>query len=304
MLNAGDVLADYTVMRPIGVGGTAHVYLARHGAGDPIALKVARVDGASDAAVHRLDREFEVAALLRDDRVVAALGRGAASVRRAGVASGPARDWLALRFVDGPPATALVPRGREQPDVVAVCRVLADVAGALDHAHALGILHRDVKPGNVLVEGAGAAAIGLLSDFGSATIGAPATPDGGREHIEASIHYVAPEVLRGRDATAASDEYAFAATAFELLTGAPPFPRATTAAIIYAHLHEDPPAPERIRPWLPGSLTSVFAKALAKRPEERYRTCAELARILTGTLRDVEPPVRGTRPGRRRRIRG
>ncbi|GAA1091231.1 hypothetical protein GCM10009581_25120 [Tsukamurella strandjordii] len=290
VLTAGDVLADYLLLRPIGVGGSADVFLAEN-AGRAVALKIARAHDGSAAA--RMDREAAIGAEFSDPHVVPVIARGRSHVRRDGAELSVPRDWLALRYVDGPPATALVPRDGAEPDLPAVVGLLADVASALDAAHGQGIVHRDVKPGNILVETGEDGASGFLTDFGTAVDEAGTARVEGT--VDLSIGYAAPESLRGGPAIPATDEYGFAATAFELLTGVPPYPRATRLATTFAHLHAAPPAPDGVRPWLPRSLTAVFAKALAKRPEDRYQTCGELAGILARTLRDVEPPPRGRR---------
>lgn len=290
VLNPGDVLADHTLLRLLGEGGAAQVFLADHH-GERVALKVGRItDGASAVT---MDREAEVGRRFRDPNVVPVLGRGRAEARRSGHVIGPPREWLALRYIDGSPAVRLVPRTGTEPDLPVITAIVIDIAAALDSAHRHGIVHRDVKPGNILVGDRDGRSTGFLTDFGLASVDPSAPPD--RGSVDVSIGYAAPEALRGHPATAATDEYGFAATAFELLTGAPPFPRATRLATTFAHLHEAPPAPDQRRRWLPGSLTAVFAKALAKRPEDRYRTCGELAGILERTLRDVAPPVAGHR---------
>jgi serine/threonine-protein kinase len=160
---------------------------------------------------------------------------------------------------------------------------LAQIADALDHAHTLGIVHCDVKPANILVHETFSDGGAVLTDFG---IARAVTDDLGRRptHVEASLPYVAPEVLHGHAPSAASDEYALACTAVELLTGSPPFTAATSMALVDAHLHSPVPKYSRRFDWIPRAFDSILAKAMAKSPDLRYQTCSEFVSLITRAI--------------------
>ena len=170
--------------------------------------------------------------------------------------------------------------------------LLAQVAGALDAAHAAGLVHRDVKPKNVLVANGDHA---YLADFGLTRLGGDsgATVTG---HLVGTLAYLAPEVIEGRPATAASDVYAFAAMVFECLSGGPVFPRPTQAALLYAHTSEPPPAISGRRPELPSALDPVLERALAKTPAERPGSAVELMDSVRTALEGVDLAELGPPP--------
>lgn len=160
---------------------------------------------------------------------------------------------------------------------------LAQIADALDHAHTLGIVHCDVKPTNILVCEPFSVGGALLSDFGIARAfadNATRRPT----HVDASLPYVAPEVLRGHRPSAATDEYALACTTVELLTGAPPFTAPTPMALIDAHVNSVVPKYSRRFDWMPRAFDSILTKAMAKTPELRYQSCSEFVSLITRVL--------------------
>ncbi|MCS3780022.1 serine/threonine-protein kinase [Tsukamurella ocularis] len=292
MPEIGDVVAEYTILRRLGRGGTADVFLARRPGEQAVALKLARRADDGQRISQRFQREFDAARRVHSPHVVTAIDVGEAPFAREGRAAVSVdRPWIALQYVDGHTASDLVPRGTVEPDLAVTLPVLVDIGRALDDCHRAGVLHRDVKPGNILVEEvAEHSACGYLSDFGAAQPLAPPATVRYDGDLLLSVPYAAPELLRAQDLCPQTDGYAFAATAFELLTGQPPFRRNTAIAIRYAQLHESVPSPDSLRRWLPSGLTAVFRKALAKRPEDRYATCSRLAEILHRALRDVQPP--------------
>jgi serine/threonine-protein kinase len=160
---------------------------------------------------------------------------------------------------------------------------LVQIAGALDYAHQLGIVHCDVKPSNILVSLPFAVHGAVLTDFGVAHAVAE---DVGRKpaHIEASLPYSAPELLYGHAPTAETDEYALACTAFELITGSPPFTATTSMGLVDEHLHSPPPKLSRKVDWVPHAFDSIMSKALAKGPDSRYESCAELIALIARAL--------------------
>ena len=296
MPTVGDTIAGYRLARRLGGGGSGEVYLVERAGHPDVALKLSRSDGADANAVQeRFEREYATAAAIAGPHVVVPLDRGRSQLYRSGERIGEPRAWMTTEYIDGRPATDLVPR-RDPPDVTDVVQTLLDVAAALDRCHRAGILHRDVKPGNILVAGTGITTSGFLTDFGTAQ---PLTPPravmwGGR--LDFSLSSAAPELLAAQDLSPQTDGYAFAATAYELLTGRTPYRGSTPAAIRYARLRSPVPPLDRIQRWLPRSLNSVFVKALAERAEDRYASCEQLADVVRRSLRGIDPPA----PRRRR----
>ena len=198
-----------------------------------------------------------------------------------------AQLYLAMRFLEeGSLADLLAERGR-LPAATTVA-LLEPVAAALDAAHAAGLVHRDVKPANILLDHDRA----LLADFGLAmAASAESLLSADALHLSGTMGYVAPEQIEGDRAGSAADQYAFACVAFECLTGRRPFPRDTELAVIYAHISEPPPSAADLASDLPRAIDPVLARGLAKRPDQRFPSCGGSSRR--------SPP----RAGSRRRAR-
>jgi eukaryotic-like serine/threonine-protein kinase len=254
VLRPGQTFEGYVVDDVLGHGGSATVYRARDDHGEAVALKVLAEDRRGPLETVRLRSEFDFAHRLDHPHVVSVYRRGDA--------------WLTMQLVDGGTAMAL-----EQ--LADRLTTIEQIAGALDYVHSCGIVHCDVKPANVLVYKDFSQRGAVLIDFGVAY--AVSDDIRKRTSLIASLPYVAPEMLRGRAPTAATDEYALAATTYELVTGAPPFDERTPADLASAQLYDPPPYPSRTQPWLPRAFDGVMGKALSKDPELRYRSCAELA---------------------------
>ena len=249
----------------LGHGGYATVYQA-HDAAIPdraVALKVLDEHRRGPAQLARLQREFDFARRLDHTHVVTMYESG--------------DGWLAMELVDGGTVATL----SSLADRLAA---LAQIADALDYTHRLGIVHCDVKPSNILVSQGCSRSGAVLIDFGVAHAVAE---DVGRHttHIEASLPYSAPELLRGQAPSAATDEYALACTAVELITGSPPFSANTPMALVDAHLNRPPPRLSREISWLPHSFDSILAKAMAKSPDNRYVSCTRFISLITQALR-------------------
>jgi serine/threonine-protein kinase len=293
----GAVVADYVIEGLLGSGSSADVYRARRPAESvPVALKVFHNKNADDRVAWRLNREFTIASRLRHPHIVAMYEHGALRVGGGGVdedGAKPTRLWLSMQYVDGPESTVLIPGPDDEPDVDVIVRVSTQIASALDYAHQMDVIHRDVKPANILLSADLRSA--FLTDFGIAQLLDDAKPLARNGRVRGSIAYAAPELLAAQQLLPQTDVYALACSMFEWLTGLPPYPRNTTFAITHAHLCDEVPKLTARRPWLPTALNSVFAKALAKDPSARYDSCAEFVAIVAKILRDV--PV----PGRRRR---
>ena len=280
-LNSGEVFAGYVIQRLLGTGGMGEVYLAQHPRlPRQDALKILSVDSSVDSEFRaRFTREAELAATLRHPHIVGVLDRGEFD----------GRLWISMDYVDGTDAGRLI-RERYQDGMPErdVTEIVTAVADALDFGHDRRLLHRDVKPENILVTAPdGRRRRVLLTDFGIA------------RHIDdvsnltddnvalGTISYIAPEQLMGRPLDGRADQYALAATAFHLLTGAPPFQDSNRAVVISHHLGTPPPRISDRRPDLV-HMDAVFARALAKDANKRYPSCLAFAEALTqrGPSRD------------------
>ena len=261
----GRVLAGHRIDALIGEGGMGVVYRASHlQLRRTVALKVLPPSLTADREYrHRFEREAAIAASLEHPNVV--------PIYDAGYANGVL--YLSMRFVDGEDLSAVLQR-HGRLDVEPLCALLEPVADALDAVHAAGLVHRDVKPGNVLISRSGRRTV-YLCDFGIAKAAA-----GGRELTAAgqymgTVHYSSPEQIEGRWVDGRSDQYGLACLAFRALTGQVPYPRPETAAVIYAHLAADPPRPSLHRADLPPAVDAAVARATAKQPERRFATCTD-----------------------------
>jgi serine/threonine protein kinase len=260
----GERFEGYVVDAPLGHGGYATVFRA-HDAAAPdlaVALKILDELHREPAQIAQLQREFDFAHRLDHPHIIKVYERGP--------------GWLAMELVEGGIATKL----QGLPDRLAA---LAQIAGALDYAHQLGIVHCDVKPSNILVSLPFSVRGAVLIDFGVAHAVAE---DVGRRpsHIEASLPYSAPELLHGHAPSAATDEYAMACTAFELITGSTPFTATTSMGLIDEHLHAQPPKLSRKIDWLPHAFDSIMSKALAKAADSRYESCSEFITLIIRVL--------------------
>jgi serine/threonine protein kinase len=257
----------YVIDQVIGHGGSAVVYRAhrRDDPSLPVALKVLDDDhhqhrGPSD----RLQREFDTAHRLVHDHIVSVYECGS--------------GWLAMQLISGGTV-------RKLPETTAALTAMAHIADALDYAHQLGIVHCDVKPSNILVHQDFLTRGAVLIDFGVSHI--VAHDVGHRpDHVEASLPYTAPELLWGRNPTAATDQYALACTVIELLTGATPFVAQTAAGLAQAQLYSPVPNFSHHIAAIPPAFDSIMTKAMAKDPDSRYPTCTEFIGVVTHVLLD------------------
>ena len=269
-LDAGTVVGGYVIEGVLGRGGMATVYSARHREhGRRVALKVLAGDPSNDPEfVARFQREGRLQASIQHPHVVTVFEAGESEHGL----------YLAMQLVPGSTLAALMEeRALDSPRSL---ELLRQVAEALDVAHAAKLVHRDVKPQNVLV---GDSDDAYLGDFGLTRLGgADGVTATGK--LLGTISYIAPEVIRGGEAVPASDRYAFAAMAFECLTGTVVYPRRSEAAILFAHSSEPPPRASGRRPELPAGLDEVFQRALSKDPGERPASATALAGELAGTL--------------------
>jgi serine/threonine-protein kinase len=289
VLGPGSQVAGYLLERQIGTGGMAVVYQARDvRLGRLVALKVMAPALAGDETFRlRFVREAQTAAAVDDPHII--------PVYEAGEAGGIL--FIAMRFVGGGDLRSLLRReGPLSPD--RVLPAIAAVASALDAAHAAGLVHRDVKPANMLRDTrAGRPDHVYLSDFGLSK-GMQSSQLTGSSQFLGTPDYTAPEQIEGAAADGRTDQYALACSAFELLTGTVPFARSESWATVWAHLNTPPPALTAIRPELPPAADRVLAIAMAKEPHDRFPSCRAFADALetallgTGRFLAGPPPVR------------
>jgi Protein kinase domain len=287
VVDQGTVVGSYRIEALLGRGGMGTVFRARHvDSGRVVALKVLSQRAAWDEVKDvRFRGEGRAQAALEHPHVVTVYEAGESE-------QGP---YLAMQLIDGPPLVDLI-----RDEGLAARRaldLLGQVADALDAAHADGLVHRDVKPHNVLV---GEGDHAYLADFGLTRVG-DATAITASGAIVGTVAYLAPEVVRGGEATPASDRYAFAAMAFECLTGSVVFPRSNDSAVLFAHVNEPPPQIGTRRPELGGNLDDLFERALAKDPSERPASARGLVDAIrrelerSGTIELPAPPPTGAR---------
>jgi WD40 repeat protein len=267
----GTELAGYRIESLLGLGGMSVVYLAEDlRLKRKVALKLLASGLAEDESFRdRFLRESELAASIDHPNIV--------PIYEAGTTEDLL--FIAMRYVEGRDLGERLQRGRLDPaDAIGV---LAQVASALDAAHARGLVHRDVKPSNVLLD-LGARPDGsdhvYLADFGITRRVSEETGTGDDGHLMGTIDYVAPEQIAGEEIDGRADVYSLGCVLYECLVGQPPFRRDSEIAVVFAHLDAEPPVLSEHRPQLPAALDGVIARALAKEPEQRYPSCRELAR--------------------------
>jgi hypothetical protein len=273
---SGSLVASYRIIDQAGAGGMAVVFRARdERLGRVVALKVLAPALAADAGFRqRFMRESRAASAVDDPHII--------PVYEAGEADGAL--FIAMRFVSGGDLAAVLDREGPLP-AGRVAGFISPVAAALDAAHAAGLVHRDVKPANMLVDTRpGRPDHVYLSDFGLSKGALWSASLTGSGHFLGTPHYAAPEQAAGRAVDGRADQYALACAAFTLLAGVPPFVRDPPMAVLLAHLSDPPPSLTSLRPDLPGAVDRVMAKAMAKAPEDRYGRCQDFARALRDAL--------------------
>ena len=277
----GDEFAGYRVRAVLGRGGMSVVYQAENlRLSSVIALKVLAPELAADDVFRaRFLEESRIAASLNHPNVIPIYDMG----------SQDDLLYIAMRYVSGTDMRQMIKkRGRILP--ASALFLVGQAARALDAAHRKGLVHRDVKPGNLLIERGSDEADPdhvYLADFGITKHAMSRSGLTSTGQFLGTIDYVAPEQIRGTSVLGLADQYSLGCVLYECLTGRVPFEKDLDAAIIWAHVEETPTMPTVLRPELPPEVDDVFSRVLAKRPDERYRSCREFvdaARIALGIL--------------------
>ena len=276
----GSLVAGYRLEAQVGAGGMAVVFRARdERLGRLVALKLLGPTLAADGAFRRrFIAESRAAAAVDDPHII--------PVYEAGEARGVL--FIAMRFVKGGDLRLVLEREGALPPGRAA-GFISPVASALDAAHGAGLVHRDVKPANILVDArSGRPDHVYLSDFGVSKGAASSVSLTSPGQFLGTPAYSAPEQIQGRAVDGRTDQYALACVAYQLLSGTPPFERDQGMAVLLAHISEPPPSLSSRRPGLPGAADQVLAKGMAKAPEKRYASCRDFADALREAL-DLAP---------------
>jgi serine/threonine protein kinase len=275
-LSPGAVVAGFHVESILGRGAMAEVYRARDEAGGRVvALKLLDNTLLHDERFRqRFLRESELATSLDHPHIVPTLASG----------EDGGRLYLALELIDGPDLRQLLRQGGRLEPERAVALV-EQVADALDAAHKAGLVHRDVKPGNILVRSEDGQDHAYVCDFGLARHVSSVSSLTGDRGFVGTIDYVPPEQIEGGSIDARADVYSLGCVLYECLTGVRPFDRDSELSVVFAHLNEPPPKLTDVRPELPAAFDEVIATALAKSPDERYSSAGELAAAARAALR-------------------
>jgi serine/threonine protein kinase len=276
-LERGSVFAGYQIEGKLGQGGMGVVYLAKH----PrlprrIALKVLGENfGAEPEFRARFEREAELAARLDHPNVVSVYDRGTEGEQL----------WIAMQYVDGADVAQLVKQGPTTLPPDRAIYILGQAARGLDNAHRHGLLHRDVKPANILV------AMGdedgekvLVTDFGIARALDETIQLTRAGSMPATLAYAAPEQIEGHVVDHRADIYSLGCTLYVMVTGSVPYSRTSYVGVMHAHLSDPPPLATRVNSSLPKGIDDVIARAMAKNPNDRFSSCRELANAAAAAL--------------------
>jgi hypothetical protein len=279
-LSDGDEFAGYRVERRLGRGGMGVLYLAvEPGLERRVALKLIAPEAASDEVfARRFAEESRIAASIEHPNVVPIYAAG----EEAGV------PYIAMRYVAGADlARRLTREGRLSPP--AAVDLIAQIGNGLDAIHAAGLIHRDVKPANVLLSGDDGGDHAYITDFGVARNVSTESGLTQTGRFVGTLDYVAPEQISGGAIDARADVYALGCLLFKLLTGEVPFPKDGDAARLFAHLNDPPPAPSLYVPEVSMALDDVVIRAMSKSPDDRYPSAGDLGRAAQAALRGAAP---------------
>jgi hypothetical protein len=281
-LSEGDEFAGYRIERRLGRGGMGVLYLAiEPGLDRRVALKLIAPEASADEVfARRFADESKIAASIEHPNVV--------PIYAAGEEDGI--PYIAMRYVSGSDlGRRLAREGRLDPAVAVA--LIAQVAGGLDAIHAAGLVHRDVKPANVLLGETGGDDHAYITDFGVARNVSTESGLTQTGRFVGTLDYVAPEQISGGTVDARADVYALGCLLFKLLTGEVPYPRDGEAARLYAHLNDPPPAPSLHATAVPMALDDVAIRAMSKAPEDRYLSAGDLGRAAVAALSGSQPDL-------------
>ncbi|ABG95497.1 MULTISPECIES: Stk1 family PASTA domain-containing Ser/Thr kinase [Rhodococcus] len=282
MTTPRNLSSRYELGEILGFGGMSEVHLARDvRLSRDVAIKVLRADLARDPTFYlRFRREAQNAAALNHPAIVAVYDTGEAETE-----AGPL-PYIVMEYVDGDTLRDIV-RSEGPMAPRRAMEVISDVCAALDFSHRNGIVHRDVKPANVMINRAGAVKV---MDFGIArAISDASSPMTQTAAVIGTAQYLSPEQARGEQVDARSDVYSLGCVLFEILTGEPPFKGDSPVAVAYQHVREDPQTPSAVNPDIPRELDSVILKAMSKNPANRYQTAADMRSDLVRVLGGQRP---------------
>jgi serine/threonine protein kinase len=267
----GSQIGEYSVDSLLGEGGMGKVYIATDPAGGRVALKLVKDDYARDETFRRrFYREARIAQTVQHPNVVPVLDTG----EHEGL------PYMAQRYIEGPDGQGMSLddklKRENHLDVQTAVRICTDVAAGLEALWGAGMVHRDVKPANILLDGSGRA---YITDFGLAkdTQGSLLTLPG---QALGSMDYMAPEQIRGEQVGAATDIYALGCVMYECMCGRPPFAEVQGMRILWAHLQDPPPDPRSVRADIPERFSQTLLVALNKDAAARPQTAGEYARML------------------------
>ncbi len=281
-LSAGDEFAGYRIERSLGRGGMGVLYLAvEPGLERRVALKLIAPEAATDDVfARRFGEESRIAASIEHPNVVPIYAAG----EEAGI------PFIAMRYVSGSDLGRRLARESRLEPRVAVA-LIGQVGNGLDAIHAAGLVHRDVKPANVLLSGAADEYHAYITDFGVARNVATESGLTQTGRFVGTLDYVAPEQISGEAVDARADVYALGCLLFKLLTGDVPYPRDGEAARLYAHLNDPPPAPSLHATAVPMALDDVVIRAMSKQPGDRYPSAGDLGRAAAAALSGSSPAL-------------
>ncbi|MFI9509826.1 protein kinase [Nocardia sp. NPDC052566] len=287
-LRQGDEFAGYVIDGVLGAGGMGTVYVARH----PrlprlVAVKLINRDASADPEVRRrFEREADVVARLNHPGIVGIYDRG----------TDGGHLWFSMPYIRGTDASTLDARATTVERAV---RIVGETAAALDYAHSRGVLHRDVKPANIMLA-APEGSLGeraLLTDFGIARWADADTQLTATGTFSATVAFASPEQLTGATLDHGTDQYSLACTFFALLAGQPPFPGSEVGRVVAGHLGQPAPRLTAVRPDMPPAIDAVLARAMAKKPDRRFPSCGAFAAALAASIgANAVPAVPSTYP--------
>ena len=286
-VSKGTVVGGFRIRELLGTGAMGTVYLAETAeSGDPVAVKIIAAGPSQDRRFReRFERECALAASLHHPNVVTTIASGETE----------GHLYLAMQNVEGSDLREIL--SREAPlEPGRAVRLVAQVADALDAAHELGLVHRDVKPGNILVTERDGEERALVCDFGLARHVSSVSSLTGDRGFVGTIDYVPPEQIQGRQVDRRSDLYSLGCVLFECLVGAKPFERESELSVVFAHLNDPPSRPTEFRPELPAAWDDFFAKSLAKEPSERFGSGRELVEAARAAAAGKRRPSGRVRP--------